>query len=120
MLRSFDQLRETARPDLLIAANSEYAAVVGGGDYAMPWHWHDCLMFILPSRGTIELRHEGLGHGQWGAWLQAEVSMSQTTATNFMRVAREFGPRSASVALSLLCVAIAVWAFPSDLRLKDL
>lgn len=41
------------------------AAVLGGGDYAMPWHWHDCLMFILPSSGTIELKHEGRRAGTW-------------------------------------------------------
>ena len=65
MLRSFEQLRETANPDLLIAADDEYAALLGGGDYAMPWHSHDCLMFILPSRGAIELKHEGQRAGTW-------------------------------------------------------
>lgn len=65
MLRSFEQLRHTANPDLLIAADNEYATLLGGGDYAMPWHSHDCLMFILPSRGTIELKHEGQRSGTW-------------------------------------------------------
>ena len=65
MLRSFEQLCQTAKADLLIAADAEHAAVVGGNDYAMPWHWHDCLMFILPSRGAIELRHEGRREGTW-------------------------------------------------------
>ncbi len=65
MLRSFEQLRQTARPDLLVAADEEYAAVVGSGAYAMPWHWHDCLMFILPSRGAIELKYEGQRAGTW-------------------------------------------------------
>ncbi len=58
MLSSFERLRHPANADLLIAADDEHAAVAGCGDYAMPWHWHDCLMFILPSRGTIELKHE--------------------------------------------------------------
>lgn len=31
----------------------------------MPWHWHDCLMFILPSQGAVELRHEGSRSGTW-------------------------------------------------------
>jgi AraC-like DNA-binding protein len=65
MLRSFEQIREPANPDLLIAADNEYAALLGGGDYAMPWHSHDCLMFILPSRGAIELKHEGQRTGTW-------------------------------------------------------
>lgn len=65
MLRSFDQLRGTADPGRLVAADNEYAALVGSGEYAMPWHWHDCLMFILPNRGTIELKHEGQRAGTW-------------------------------------------------------
>lgn len=65
MLRSFEQVRKQADPDLLIAADGEYAALLGGGDYAMPWHSHDCLMFILPSRGAIELKHEGQRAGTW-------------------------------------------------------
>lgn len=65
MLRSFEQLRDTARSDLLIAADDEHAAVAGSGSYAMPWHWHDCLMFILPSQGTVELKHEGRREGSW-------------------------------------------------------
>jgi AraC-like DNA-binding protein len=65
MLSSFERLRRTAKADLLIAADDEHAAVAGRGDYAMPWHWHDCLMFILPSRGTIELKHEAGREGMW-------------------------------------------------------
>jgi AraC-like DNA-binding protein len=65
MLRSFERLRETANPDLLIAAADEYAALVGSGEYCKPWHWHDCLMFILPSHGTIELKNEGQRRGTW-------------------------------------------------------
>lgn len=66
MLSSFERLRHSARADLLIAADDEHAAVAGrGGDYAMPWHWHDCLMFILPSRGSIELKHEAQREGAW-------------------------------------------------------
>jgi AraC-like DNA-binding protein len=65
MLRSFELLRQTANTDLVIAADDEHAALVGGGDYAMPWHWHDCLMFMLPSRGTIELKHEDQRGGTW-------------------------------------------------------
>ncbi|MGO4670060.1 hypothetical protein [Bosea sp. 2RAB26] len=38
------------------AADEDDAALVGGGGHAMPWHWQDCLMFMLPSRGTITFR----------------------------------------------------------------
>lgn len=65
MLRSFEQLRYTAKADLLIAADDEHAALAGSGAYAMPWHWHDCLMFILPSLGTVELKHEDQREGTW-------------------------------------------------------
>lgn len=65
MLRSFEQLRDTAKAELLIAADEEHAAVAGSGAYAMPWHWHDCLMFILPSQGSVELKHEDRREGAW-------------------------------------------------------
>jgi AraC family transcriptional regulator len=65
MLRSFERIRQTASSDILLAADNDYLALVGHGEYARPWHWHDCLMFILPSRGTIELKHEGQRAGTW-------------------------------------------------------
>jgi len=65
MLRSFEQLRDTARADLIISADEEHAALAGSGSYAMPWHWHDCLMFILPSQGAVELKHEDQRQGTW-------------------------------------------------------
>ncbi|CAM5378656.1 HTH-type transcriptional activator RhaS [Mycolicibacterium aubagnense] len=65
MLRSFEKLRDTARADLLVSASDGYAAVAGSGAYAMPWHWHDCMMFILPSQGAVELRHEDRHEGTW-------------------------------------------------------
>lgn len=65
MLRSFEQVRATAKAELLIAADEEHAAVAGNGVYAMPWHWHDCLMFILPSQGAVELKHEDRLEGTW-------------------------------------------------------
>jgi AraC family transcriptional regulator len=66
MLRSFEQVRHPPNTELLIAANNEHAALVGGGStYAMPWHWHDCLMFILPSHGSVELKHEDQREGTW-------------------------------------------------------
>jgi AraC family transcriptional regulator len=65
MLRSFEQIRRPENPDRLIAADDEHATLSGSGAYAMPWHWHDCLMFILPSSGTVELKHEDQREGTW-------------------------------------------------------
>lgn len=65
MLRSFEQVSHPDDSDLLISASRESATLSVGGDYAMPWHWHDCLMFILPSRGTVELKHEDRRDGAW-------------------------------------------------------
>jgi AraC family transcriptional regulator len=65
MLRSFDQLCHPADKGLLVAADHGHATLTGGGTYAMPWHWHDCLMFILPSHGAVELRHEDQRAGTW-------------------------------------------------------
>ncbi len=65
MLRSFEQVSHPSDANLLISADEECAALSVGGDYAMPWHWHDCLMFILPSRGTVELKHEDRRDGAW-------------------------------------------------------
>lgn len=56
---------ETMSIDPPVSADEEHAALAGGGAYAMPWHWHDCLMFILPSWGTVELKHEDRREGAW-------------------------------------------------------
>lgn len=66
MLRSFEQLRDPADGSLLIAADEGHATIrASGRAYATSWHWHDCLSFILPSRGAIELRHENQRDGIW-------------------------------------------------------
>jgi AraC-like DNA-binding protein len=65
MLRSFDQVRQPADKDLLVAADDGYATLTGGGSYAMPWHWHDCLMFMLPTHGAVEIHHEDHRAGVW-------------------------------------------------------
>ena len=38
-----------------------------------------------------------LPHGEWGKWLQEEVSFSQRTANNFMRLAAEYGDAQVSL-----------------------
>lgn len=65
MLRSFEQVSHPLDPTMLIAASQEHATISAGGAYAMPWHWHDCLMFILPSEGTVEIKHEDRREGTW-------------------------------------------------------
>lgn len=65
MLRSFEALSRAAAGDLLVSVDAEHASLAGSGAYAKPWHWHDCLMFILPSRGALELKHEGKREGVW-------------------------------------------------------
>ncbi|KXU82200.1 hypothetical protein CI15_32045 [Paraburkholderia monticola] len=65
MLRTFTQLCQPANKALLVAADEGHATLTGSGTYAMPWHWHDCLMFILPSHGAVELCHEDRRAGTW-------------------------------------------------------
>ncbi len=66
MLRSLDLLKETTPRQSLLAADDESAALLGGGSgYAMPWHWHDCLMLLLPSIGVLDLRYETRREGVW-------------------------------------------------------
>lgn len=65
MLRSFEQLCHTATENLVIAADDGHASLANSGAYAKPWHWHDCVMFILPSRGALELKHEDRREGTW-------------------------------------------------------
>lgn len=50
-----------------------------------------------------------LGHGRFGAWLEAEFDWSQDTATNFMRVAQRFGdnPKISEFAPSALYLLAA-------------
>lgn len=65
MLRSFQQVCRPANKDLLVAADDGYATLTGGGSYATPWHWHDCLMFMLPTHGAVEVQHEDQRTGVW-------------------------------------------------------
>ena len=65
MLHSFERLRHPADRHALIAAADGQAVLAHSGDYVQPWHWHDCVMFMLPSRGTLELQHEDQRRGTW-------------------------------------------------------
>lgn len=66
MLRSFDVLRDGASADAVIVSGDESLVLKGGGEaYAMPWHWHDCVMLLLPATGAVDLRHEDRPEGSW-------------------------------------------------------
>jgi AraC family transcriptional regulator len=65
LLRSFNEVCRPADKSLLVAAGDGCATLTGSGSYVQPWHWHDCLMFILPSHGAFEIRHEDRRAGIW-------------------------------------------------------
>ena len=66
MLRSIELLRQTATPDDLIVADDGHAMLRGGGgNYDMPWHWHDCMMLLLPSVGAMSLKDEDNRSEHW-------------------------------------------------------
>jgi hypothetical protein len=52
---------------------------------------------VAVGQQLIEVKN-ALDHGQFGAWLKAENLFAETTAQNFMRVAKEIGPKTATVA----------------------
>lgn len=66
MLRSLQTLRETSTDARILAADDDHLALLGGGDdYHTPWHWHDCLMIMLPRVGAIDFRDESRKAGSW-------------------------------------------------------
>lgn len=60
---------------------------------------------------------EIVAHGEWGAWLKDNVNYSQSTATNFMNVAKEY-KNSNSQALTNLSYtqAVALLSVPAEDR----
>jgi AraC-like DNA-binding protein len=68
MLRSCDEIRSEAPDAQLISSGADHAVVSGGGaSYRTKWHWHDCLMILLPGKGAVSFRHE-----KFRSWLSAE------------------------------------------------
>lgn len=66
MLRSFDMLRTTASADTILSADPRQILVASAsGQYAMPWHWHDCMMLLMPSAGAVSLQHQDRLEGAW-------------------------------------------------------
>lgn len=66
MLRSLQTLRETSTDARRCASADAPLALLGGGDdYHTPWHWHDCLMIMLPRIGAVDFRDESRKAGNW-------------------------------------------------------
>ena len=66
MLRPFDMLCATASADAIVSADARQALLASpSGEYAMPWHWHDCMMLLMPRVGALDLRHQDRMEGAW-------------------------------------------------------
>jgi AraC family transcriptional regulator len=66
MFRSLQQLRDTSpAAAILVADHDQLTLMGGGGEYYMPWHWHDCLMIFLPRIGAVDFRDETRKSGAW-------------------------------------------------------
>jgi AraC family transcriptional regulator len=66
MLRSFDMLCTMASVDTVLSADPRQALFASAsGRYAMPWHWHDCMMLLMPSVGAVSLQHQDRLEGAW-------------------------------------------------------
>lgn len=69
---------------------------------------------VFIGRALIEAKGQ-LTHGQWGEWLKNRVNFSQSTAENYMHIAREFGEGSALLNLPYSKV-LALLSVPKDER----
>jgi AraC family transcriptional regulator len=66
VLRSYDQIRFDVPASRLLAAGERCFMVDGGGKrYRTHWHWHDCVMILLPISGSVEFRDESRHAGTW-------------------------------------------------------
>jgi AraC family transcriptional regulator len=66
MLRPFDILCATASADTVVSVDSRQALFASpSGEYAMPWHWHDCMMLLMPRIGALDLCHQDRTEGAW-------------------------------------------------------
>lgn len=55
-------------------------------------------------------------HGEWGAWLEANVNYSQSTANNFMRIAEEYGSNFQAIENLSYTKALALLGVPAEER----
>ncbi len=76
----------------------------------------------IAARGAIEIgtrlieAKELVDHGEWEKWLKENVNYSQSTANNFMRVAKEYGSNPQSFGNLTYTQAVALLAVPSEER----
>ena len=66
---------------------------------------------IAIGQALIEVKTR-LGHGQFGAWIQTELGMTDRTARNFMNVASRFGDKTETVS-DLPATVLYLLAAPS-------
>lgn len=68
------------------------------------------------GRRLVEAK-ELVPHGEWGKWLEENVSYKQSTANNFMRIAKEYAGSNLEALGSLSYTqAVALLSLPSDER----
>jgi AraC family transcriptional regulator len=70
VLRPFESIRQRAWALALGPSNDPQAVLVeGGGCFRAlgdgKWHWHDCMVILLPHIGAFSLKHEDLRSGAW-------------------------------------------------------
>lgn len=76
----------------------------------------------IVSRAAIEIgkrlneAKELVKHGEWKTWLEDNVNYSQSTANNFMRMAKEYGENSQAVGNLSYTKALALLGVPAEER----
>ncbi|WP_167858427.1 DUF3102 domain-containing protein [Methylobacterium nonmethylotrophicum] len=73
---------------------------------------------IMETGNDLILMKKKLGHGMFGAWIEAEFGMSDRTAQNYMRAAETFAdkPEIVSVLPPITVYALAAKSTPDDIR----
>lgn len=62
MLRAFETVCQSAPT---VAAEPGSGMLEKVGRHSNPWHWHDCMMLVLPTAGAMLLRDEDRPRGTW-------------------------------------------------------
>jgi AraC family transcriptional regulator len=70
VLRPFESIRHRSWASALGPPNDPQSVLLeGGGCYSElgegKWHWHDCMVILLPRVGSFSLNHEDLPSGEW-------------------------------------------------------
>lgn len=76
---------------------------------------------IIEIGKRLSQAKEMLPHGQWAIWLEERVDLAQTTATRFMRVAKEFSnlPPATNLSSSKLFELLALPAEEREVFIKE-